>query len=48
MDEAELILCEEAVVPGNYKIQVVLLPFRRDLGGVKLGFKGIKLDEPTF
>ena len=49
IDQAEVIL-GEGKHDGNikHKIQVVLLPFERDLGGVKLGFKGINLDDATF
>ena len=32
-----------------YKIQVALLPFERgNLGGVKLAFKGVNLNDATF
>lgn len=48
IDDAEVILKERADLPCNHKVQVVLLPFNRDLGGVKLAFKGINLDDPTF
>lgn len=30
------------------KLQVVSLPFVRDDGGVKIGFKGIRQDQPKF
>jgi len=32
----------------DVKVQVVQLPFARDKGGVKLGFKAITLRKPTF
>ena len=34
--------------PMPLKIQMVALPFNRDDGGVKIGFKSIKLTQPNF
>ena len=48
IEDAEIILKERTDLPCNHKVQVVLLPFKRDLGGVKLAFKAINLADPTF
>ena len=48
IDDAEIIVKERTDLPCNHKVQVVLLPFKRDLGGVKLAFKAINLADPTF
>lgn len=49
IDDAEVVITDRYdLETQNYKVQAVLLPFERDLGGVKIAFKGINLDEPTF
>ena len=48
IDSNEIIIKRLTVKTGPVKVQAVSLPFNRDQGGVKLGFKGIKLNKPNF
>ena len=48
IDSNEIIIKRLKLKTGPVKVQVVSLPFNRDQGGVKLGFKGINLNKPNF
>lgn len=48
IEENETVIKPFVIIKPAIKVQIVQLPFPREQGGIKLGFKAIRLVNPSF